>query len=212
MTGADGDDLDPMRDTDATRAHDEVAQLVRMVRAIFADPAALEPPIPDAGRRSRIKIWDESSFEDHQSWTVWGANPGEPNVGTLGFVRRIVWRREVDIAPRFDPVRRLQLLGQPLAPTVDVTDANLSVEMIADWLDRLPALESLSESVKRGRALHLDGERYGVEIDDGAILCRYGWWGASKDWMPSNQALKAVAKWTVLFRDWVEGLLDSGSL
>lgn len=164
-----------MPETDAARAQREAAELGRMATAILDDPGSAPPEVTDRSLRTRLRLWEKPSFADHRSWTVWGPHPGRDVDRGKGLPRRLIWRQEFDLAPRFDPVRRLHLIDEPLRPTVEMTDATVDLERIEDWPARLPAPKLLGSVLRRAQSFSLDGERYGLQIDDHNLTCRYEW-------------------------------------
>lgn len=197
-----------MDDTDARRAQHEASELHTMVRQAFADPANVGPRLPGTAGRAIVRLQAEASFDDHMCWTVWGAGPkSEPQ--DTGLVRRIVWRQQMDIEPRFDPTRRLALLNEPLHPTLELSDGTLSIAELSRWISSLPSPAPLGGLLERARGMNLDGDRIRVEIDDGEVSCRYEWWSGDRHWTPSEPAFDSIARWSTEFRDWLDSLLPA---
>ena len=195
-----------MDETDARRAQREAAELHGMVERAFQDPAGLEPKLAGTANRAVVRLWAQPSFDDHVCWTVWGAAP-KPDPQETGLVRRIVWRQQVDLEPRVDPVRRLAILNDPLRPTLEVTDGTVQVGELSRRVSSMPSPGPLGESMEKGRGLMIDGDRLSIELDDNEVLWRYEWWSGDRRWIPSERAFDAIARWSIEFRDWLDSLL-----
>jgi hypothetical protein len=105
-------------------------------------------------------------------------------------------------------MRRLQRLGKPLEPTLEVTDDSVAADDARQWLHSLPLPVAPAVSVLTPRPISLDGERYGLEIDSDRTRCRIEWFGVDRDWTASDLAYVAIARWSKEFHHWLNKLLD----
>jgi hypothetical protein len=62
-------------------------------------------------------------------------------------------------------MQRLQRIGKPLEPTLDVADGSVDADDLAKRLRSLPLPEAPAHPVLTPRPTVLDGERYGLVID-----------------------------------------------
>ena len=190
--------------TDAERAQGEFREIYRMVGSALDDPGSLQPEISEAGRRAHLRLWERPSFANHRCWAVWGPASPRQDQRASGLLRRLVWRRDLD-APRTDPLRRLALLGQAVKATLEVTDRALDVRILTRALHP-PVLASPGEVMRRPRAIHLDGDSYGVELDSGSSSFRCEWFGVAGDWTPVDTTYQDVASWSIALRDDLDAL------
>ncbi len=197
-----------MDDTDAGRAQDEAMQLYRMVDELFRDPAQAAPRLLEAGTRAQLRVWQRPSFGQHRCWAIWGAGPKHKPASDVALVRRLTWRRDIDLEGRGDPLGRLRGLGEKLELTIEVDDGRLVPVEVSRRLSLLPPLESSSTLIERPRGFTLDGTRYGVELDAGVSLIRVEWSGTGGDWRASDSTYDPVADWASAFTHWLDKELD----
>ena len=197
-----------MDDTDAGRAHAEAMQLYRMVDELFRDPAQAAPRLVDTGTRAHVRVWQRPSFDQHRCWAVWGAGQKHKPASDVALVRRLTWRRDIDLEGRGNPLGRLRRLGEKLELTIEVDDGRLVPVEVSRRFSLLPPLESSSRVIERPLGFTLDGTRYGLELDAGVSLIRVEWSGAGRDWTASDSRYDPVADWASAFTDWLDKELD----
>src|SRR5438309_9221552 len=112
--------------TDADQGRREWDSLRRQVNAIFEAPEDLAPAPTDLGRRSLFRLWTQPSFDNHKCWALWGPPSREQPVKSV-MLRRIVWRTDLD-GNRGNPMQRLQRIGKPVEPTLEVADGSVNAE------------------------------------------------------------------------------------
>jgi hypothetical protein len=145
------------------------------------------------------------SFRNHRCWTIWGPS-AKDGVDTLE-MRRIVWRTDVD-GNLSNPIYRLESLGKPVEPTLEVTDGHVNAHALAERLDSLPFAPFPAKSLLRARPIALDGERYRLEIDADMNRCRIEWFGVNLDWTPTDAAYDTLASWARDVSAWFDRQLD----
>jgi len=190
--------------TDGEQAQSEFDEIYRMVGSALGDPGSLRPEIPETGRRAHLRLWERPSFTNHRCWAVWGPASAPLDQRTSGLLRRVVWRRDLDTG-RSDALRRLASLGQAVKATLEVTDRALDVQILTRALQP-PVLASPGEVMRRPRAIHLDGDWYGVELDSGSSSFRCEWFGVAGDWAPVDTTYQEIASWSIALRDDLDAL------
>jgi hypothetical protein len=122
-------------------------------------------------------------------------------------LRRIVWRTDLD-GNRGNPMQRLQRIGKPVEPTLEVADGSVNAEDVGKRLGSLRLPDGPASSLLTPRPIVLDGERYGLEIDANVGRCRIEWFGVNRDWTPSDSAYSPIARWANEFSSWLDSMLD----
>jgi hypothetical protein len=192
--------------TDVDEGSRESRELEGQVVAAFGAPESLGPLPTDRRRRPLLRLSERPSFGNYRCWAVWGPNEvvGHPNRNAI--VRRIVWRRDLD-GDRSNPMRRLQRLGQPLRPSLEVADAIVDAAQLDVLMDASPPLKTPTQTMLNPRSLTLDGERYTIEIDGGARRWLFEWVGVNRDWTPTAVDDIAVATWARELRDFLDAVV-----
>jgi len=144
-----------------------------------------------------------------QTWVPREQVVGHPDRDAI--VRRIVWRRDCD-ADRSNPMRRLQRLGNPLRPSLEVADAVIDAAKLDPLMDARPPLKIPTQAMLNPRSVTLDRERYTLEIDAGARRWLYEWVGVNMDWTPAAVDDIAIARWAGELRDCLDALLGSDDI
>ena len=127
--------------TDVDEGSRESRELEGQVAAAFRAPKSLGSLPADGRRRPLLLLSERPSFGNYRCWAVWGPHEvvGHPNRDAI--VRRIVWRRDLDGDPS-DPMRRLQRLGQPLSPSLEIVDAIIDAAKLDLLMDAGPPLKT----------------------------------------------------------------------
>jgi len=198
-----------MSDTDATRAQKEMAEIRQAVDAVFHDPASAAPRLVTALSRPRVRIWERPSLTNHRCWAVWERIAADTDRRACS-VRRLTWRYDLD-GGRSDPMRRLQLLGEKVEPTIEVADGIMERDNVLGCLARFPH-EDVHELVQIPLRWMLDGTRFGVEVDAGISSVRVEWPGGSLDWEASDSTFDAISAWALDVCRLVDERLDTRPL
>jgi hypothetical protein len=195
-----------MNDTDSRRAQHEIAELYRMVEALFSNPREAPPELEEARSRAQLRIWERPSFDVNRCWAVWGAGPSHKPMPLVALARRLTWRTDIDVAGRSDPLRRLQRLGEIVQPTIEVADAKVDVAELQQRLADFPQIESIAGLVGSPPHFMIDGTHYGLELDAGLALIRFEWTG--DDWTHPDESFVAVARWAHAVCEFLDEQLD----
>ena len=193
--------------TDLESGQREMRELEAVVESAFRDAGSLGPlPVDGYTRCSLLRLSVRPSFDNYRCWTVWGPAEAPANSHPPAFVRRIVWRRDLD-GDRGNPMRRVQRLGQALRPTLEVADAMFEAADLHPMARTRPRVDAPVDRMLAPRSLALDGERYALEVDAGTTRWSYEWLGVNMDWTSARMEEAPIASWAVQLRDLLDKVI-----
>jgi hypothetical protein len=126
-------------------------------------------------------------------------------------VRRIVWRRDLDW-DRSNPMLRLQNLGEPLRPLLEVADAIIEASKLDPMMEAVPPLRIPTQTMLNPPSLTLDGEHYAVEVDAGSRRWVYEWVGVNMHRTAAAEDDIAIARWAGELRDVLDAVIASDGI
>jgi hypothetical protein len=171
---------------------DELATLQNRAQWALEHPDLLEPSAQLQDMHERLRLWHDPAFGNPTTWAVFESREGASSSRSRHpspqlVVREVTWDRRHDLGRFVDPLQGVRE-GFHAPPTILVQDGAIARELIDAWLQeiRQVSIPVLGVTPARG----LDGESWGIEIDQPFLLVRLRWWeDGPTEWAPFTQSV-----------------------
>lgn len=174
------------------RRPEEIAQLQARAREALEHLALLEPRAQVQHLRQLLRLWHDPAFGTPTAWAVYEhvrlpSAPQGRRPPTWMAVREATWDRPHDLGRFADPLQGMRE-GFSAPPTIRVRDGRIARGTVTSWLREVRQLPIVLLGI-RG-PVGLDGESWGIEVDDPFLQVRLQWWGTGPtQWLPLTQAI-----------------------
>ncbi len=171
---------------------EELATLKSRAQSALEHPDLLEPHARLHEMHQLLRLWHDPAFGNPTTWAIFESRAGASTSrrSQLSFqlaAREVTWKRQHDMGRFSDPLQGVRE-GFHAPPTIRVQDGAIAQKLIESWLQevhqiRLPVLGVTP-------AVGLDGESWGIEVDQPFLLVRLQWWeDGPTEWAPFIQAV-----------------------
>jgi len=159
---------------------EEIAQLQTRALEALEHLGRLEPRAPVQHLRQLLRLWHDPVFGAPTAWAVFEhvRLPSDPQGHRLPpwmAVREATWDRPHDLGRFADPLQGMRE-GFHAPPTIRVRDGRIAQGSITSWLREVRQLPIVLLGITG--PFGLDGESWGIAVDDPFLQVRLQWWGA----------------------------------
>jgi hypothetical protein len=167
---------------------EELATLQDLAQRALEHPDLLEP----RASHQVLRLWRDPAFGNPTTWAVYELQAGasssrSSHLSPQLVLRAVTWDRRHDLERFADPLQGIRE-GFSAPPTMHLRDGQIARKPVDSWLEEVRQMSIPVLGVVPSKGL--DGEFWGIEVDQPFLLVRLQWWEEGPtEWAPFTQAV-----------------------